>query len=505
MKGELVLIDNMCSNDSEFSLPYTTHDFGLTVYVDDEKTLEKQLKNRSCFDSCMKEIRDFRIVIDEENEDEEKQIQYIEEHFDNLLDSIEYIHFLFQNKTVKDYIQANPIILTKKIVLNEVLDITDYNKLIILMNEYVDMIDKIYVSFTGNHDYISLKDCYKTMNIIKKQADAIASLGMSPLETIMYVYDQVRNRVYTSEDKDETTYTSRDLSQVLLGDKIVCLGYANIFNTLLNYLGIKSKVVYLDSKNTFKLSQGHARNIIYIEDPKYHIDGVYYFDPTWNSKRNENDNSYLYEYDCFAKTKTYMEERDAYRYIDKQCPLYSAHLYEDIKNIVESGDITQLYKYASTIKYMQRMVNETEVLDAASVHPILSQCHHFDADKFLKRFKTVIEKFEQEIPAETMIKLLRNVRKFEYYQNSEWYLYSVNDIYRTLVMSKWNFQKDHLSGEEKLICAILGKDYLDNKPKDIKTNFINYIQEIKLFKTIEQIKLTKVLQKTLHKKQQSVH
>lgn len=501
MKGELVLIDDICSVDSEFIMTYTKRAFGLGIHINEEKKLENQLKNRESFDECMKEIRDFRISMDEENEYEEQQIRYIEEHFDNILDSVEYICILFQKYPVKDYIKSNPIILTKKIVLNQVLDITDYDKLMFLMNEYIDIIDKIYVRLIGNSDYISLKDCYKTMNIIKTQAENIAALSMSPLETIMYVYDLVRNRVYTVEDKQEETYVSRDLSKVLSGDKIVCLGYANIFNALLNYLGINSQVVYLDSKDSLDSREGHARNIVYVKDPKYHIDGVYYFDPTWNSKRNETDKSYLYEYDCFAKTKAYMDERDLHYYKDIQCPMYSSHLYEDIKAIVESGNITELYPYASTIKYMQRMVQEPEVLDIMSVHPIFSKHKKFDANTFLKRFKIVFEKFNKEISAETMVELLNNVRKLEYYQNSEWYLYSINDIYRTLVMSDWKFQKDHLNIKEKLICAIFGNDALDNKPKDTKTNFINYTQETELLKTIEQIKLTKVLQKTLHQKQ----
>ena len=39
--------------------------------------------------------------------------------------------------------------------------------------------------------------------------------------------------IYKKENKDEDYSVSRDLSSSLLGEKIVCLGYARIFNTLL--------------------------------------------------------------------------------------------------------------------------------------------------------------------------------------------------------------------------------------------------------------------------------
>ena len=142
------------------------------------------------------------------------------------------------------------------------LDITDYDKLIELMNKYNDIADKIYVSLTGNTNYVSLLDCYKTMSAIKQQAADIKQLGLSPMETIMYVYDQVRNRVYTFENEDESCFKSRDLSEVMFGDKIVCAGYANVFHVLLHYIGIENLVVLLTERNNPK--SGHARNVVYV-------------------------------------------------------------------------------------------------------------------------------------------------------------------------------------------------------------------------------------------------
>ena len=69
-------------------------------------------------------------------------------------------------------------------------------------------------------------------------------------------------------------------------------------------IGIKSDLIILEDETH---TSGHARNGIFIEDPKYNINGYYYFDATWDSKRKDNDNSYLLSYKYFAKTKEQMD------------------------------------------------------------------------------------------------------------------------------------------------------------------------------------------------------
>ena len=45
----------------------------------------------------------------------------------------------------------------------------------------------------------------------------------------MYAYDMVRDKIYAEVDENDDKMISRNLSTALLGDKIVCLGYANVF------------------------------------------------------------------------------------------------------------------------------------------------------------------------------------------------------------------------------------------------------------------------------------
>ena len=495
MKGELILIDEIDYDTCEFEVGLSVHDFSLSIYVNDEKTLEKQLNNKDAFNYCINNYKEMRSKSKRYNQYQEKEIDYIEKHFENILDSVEYIKLAFKYNNVKDFIRKNPLILSKKIVLSELLEISDYNKILKLMDEYKDIINNVYVCLKGNDNYISLSDCYNTMNEIKKQADYIKKLDLSPMETVMYLYDQVRNRVYRYESACESSFKSRDLSEVIFGNKIVCVGYANIYYALLSYLGINSGVVHLNDKN----DRGHTRNIIYVKDPKYGIDGVYYFDPTWDSKKKENDNSYLYVYKFFAKTREYMDENYNKDLEDIHIKEFSNDMYKKIEKIIEAKDYEKLVPYVKSLNNMAKIMNQDILIEIIHVCSYLPFYGQFDTKLFLERFKDIFDKFNKELSAEILIKLLNNVRKVEYYQNPEWYPYSIETIYKTFMKSGWKFKDIHLDSKTKLLRELFG----DMKNETIKPidNFRNYGFENNLFKDIERVRLAKVLQKTLKKKQ----
>ena len=78
MKGELALVDNVFSEENEFEINTSAaQDFCMNIYVDDECTLEKQLKNRKSFDYCMNCLEEFWALDGEVNEDMLKGKDYI--------------------------------------------------------------------------------------------------------------------------------------------------------------------------------------------------------------------------------------------------------------------------------------------------------------------------------------------------------------------------------------------------------------------------------------------
>ena len=497
MNGELVLVDEIEDDIFEYELNPSSYDFSLVIYVDNNKSLNDQLNNNDKFLKCVNYMR--KIGEHEFNfyDEEEDNIDYIYNNLPNILNDVEYIRFSFNKTNVIKYLKENPMLLNKKIVLSEIIDITDYDKLIKLMYEYNEIKDKVYISMVDNTNYVSLNDCYRTMSEIKRQADKIKKLNLSPMETIMYVYDQVRNRVYMHEDNTESLFKSRDLSEVMFGDKIVCAGYANMFHTLLTYLGIKSNVVRLIDKNDESGRTGHARNLIYVQDDKYNIDGVYYFDATWDSKRRDNDNSYLYHYNNFAKTRNQMDSNERYNFEDTNFNVYSNDIYDKVKEIIDTKNYDELEYYFKSINYMSSIVNGQILLQALNIVPVSPLYGCFDKDEFLRKFKEISDKFNKELDAETYIKLLNNVRKVEYYEDSNWYFYSLNDLYKTSIISNWKFSGDYIDQGVKTLLTIFGTD-LDEKTK-YRDNFKNYTDDIGLITDISHVRLTKVLQKSLNK------
>ncbi len=504
MKGELILTDYGFEHlfeiydDFDFdSVP--NKDFALSIYVNKDKTIDKQLKNKQGFIKSIKNYRECREDFGPLDEKEEKELKYIEDNFDNIMDSIEYIQMNFNDINPIDYIKKNPIVLTKKIVLDIQLDITDYDRLIILMKEYKDVIDNIYLRLTDNEEYVSLNDCYKTMNLIKSQTEFIKSLNLSPMETIMFTYDLVRNRVYNHENEDEAYSKSRDLKDVLSGDKIVCAGYANLFHTYLEYLGIDSRIVRLERLDE---KTGHARNVIYVKDDKYKIDGVYYFDPTWDSKTKEDDNSYLLTYRCFAKTRSEMDAMNNYDYEDIWFPKYSHSMFKTVKNIIDKGDYSKLKYFQNSINYMASITGEEHLVNPITIMPISPLYGQFDTEDFLTKFKRIFDKFNKPLKAETMIRLLNNVRRLEFYIDSNWYPYSYGAIGRTLINSNWEFRNKHLTKEMKLYQVLYGKEFIESaiEKMDKSKIYKAFVEEEKIVDDIEHVRISKLLRLVCNKK-----
>lgn len=494
MKGELILVDDIDIeyNDAEFDLLLSCHDFSLSIYINNEKSLEKQLKNREEYDRCISILKaslvDFSLLDDKINE----QIEYVSKNFDNIFESVEYVKLLFCKNDVLKYIMDNPSLLSKKIVLNEVLNIDDYDVLMNLMNKYENYIDKIYVSLVGNDNYVSLTDCYKTMKKIKDEAECIKKLCLSPMETIMYVYDKVRSRVYTYEKEDESVFKSRDLSEVMFGDKIVCAGYSNIFSVLLTYLGIDNKVVHLKSFDSSKY--GHARNVVYVQDAKYDIDGVYYFDATNDSRCEDETYEYLFRYLFFAKTKHFMDKNDENYLIDINLPAFSADMCDKIKKSIDSSDYETFLKYSKSLNFMSKLIDGSSLIGLDVLLPVGGK---FNYKEVLEKFKVLYKKFNKSISAETVLKLLYNVRRVEYYENPELYPYSLNHMIKTFKINNWNFESD---AKERLLCAIYGEKFETDPIK----KFSDYCFEHDLFEDMERVRLAKTLSLVYEKKSNKV-
>ena len=203
-----------------------------------------------------------------------------------------------------NYIKINPQLKKYRLIINKKFNLNTPIEELEHLEKIFQGINNIYIKGKHNIDYVPISEYKNAIKAINSIAERINKYDLSPLEQVLYVYDFVRQKEYKEEDINEPNSISRDMSKVLFNDKIVCVGYSNLFNAILDKLNINSN--YYAYKNINKKKPGHATNVVKIDDEKYNIHGLYYFDITKDRCKGNED--YLNSYLFFAKTKENFDE-----------------------------------------------------------------------------------------------------------------------------------------------------------------------------------------------------
>lgn len=493
MIGKITLTDY---NEYEFSkykllFDFNGTDYTININTDLSEDYEKLISSTNELEKSIAFDIDFLKDFPDENSKE--IIKLLEEaRQGNLLDYLtkaEYVEFVFDTERILEYLNNNPILKTKKIVLNQNIELNE-SSIKEIESKYKEYTESLYFKLPENDEYISFEEYKNTVKALKQITDEIKQFDFSPFEQVMYAYDLVRNRVYNMESQKDNKSLSRDLSSSLLGDKIVCLGYSRIFNAILEQLNIDCREVIL-----IALQTGHARNEVYIKDEKYNIDGVYYFDTTWDSRRKDDYNKYLYSYRYFAKTRMEFDEIDNKRYKNQDFPFYTPEISEELKREYdENGLKNQMYSpLIKSVNYISKRITGKYLIKPITLVPSSPFYKELDIEKSIKELDKLVTYFDKPIPADTFIKALYNIRKQQYYMNPEKYPFSLNDFYKTVIISNWKFEQ---TPEERLISLLTGKKE-NNSTKD---KMLLFNSKNRLGHRIEEIHLTKTLRKILDKK-----
>lgn len=136
-----------------------------------------------------------------------------------------------------------------------------------------------------NPEVFKLDKVLEDEKFMEMIATDISSKGFSPLEKFIAVHDIAKNlKPYQRELPGASTTESRSLYKYLNNSYMVCAGYSDFIANIGHRIGEPYVFVYLDSET-------HARNYVNIVDKKYHIDGFYVTDATWDG---ESKNGYEY-------------------------------------------------------------------------------------------------------------------------------------------------------------------------------------------------------------------
>ena len=149
------------------------------------------------------------------------------------------------------------------------------NKLLKENNISVEMFDAfMYESFEMDKVIEANEILYKTVNNIKNQT--IDGEKLSPYEQFLRAYIAVSKMEYQKEDiETERQSKSRHLINAMTGDKKVCVSFAARLTFICNKLGIPC---------INQIVTGHQVCLVYMQDEKYGINGMYISDPT--TKKN---------------------------------------------------------------------------------------------------------------------------------------------------------------------------------------------------------------------------
>lgn len=363
------------------------------------------------------------------------------------------------NKNVYNFIKKNNN-------LNIVLIIKDLNNVIkVFGNENVK---NLKISFKNSEEDIQYKEFYEMYQKLEKIKKFVEYYKLSPLEQVLLVYDIVKANEYTKENKDENSNVSRDLNQIVSGDKIVCVGFANLIDFLLTNLGFKPDFIvtkYTDKKN------GHIRNYLHLVDEKYDIDGIFALDSTWDSKKNDN---YLDNYLFFLKPIKFF-----FNY-KKTETITEPYFFEMLKLKKEEfiNKMSELYKNSkyeavSIISLLERRYSNENIF------PITFLLKN--SEEINKILEEIYVKYNQRIKRSTFKSALYKVRRIEFlnkiinFEPNEEYIDSVCDKYYKL------------SPEENLLYALFMKDDFEKDLKEVNAESIEEdllrIRLLRAFKT----------------------
>ena len=180
---------------------------------------------------------------------------------------------------------------------------------------------------------------------------------------------------------------------------------------------------------------GHARCYVYLKDPKYQIDGLYYSDPTW-------ENNYELNYTFLAIT-------------DKEISLCTTSWFLDSMALLDSDSLEEFFE---KINYLQRnnpthtimQILEPLLKILKKTNPELYENfttkysllfnnntvfygYDKEANQFLTELYTYFsEKTNKSISIETTIEAILNEKKFEYSLTEEEIKFYKNYLETTL-------------------------------------------------------------------------
>lgn len=111
---------------------------------------------------------------------------------------------------------------------------------------------------------------------------------LSPFEQVIFLHHLVSSfRKYKEESNDEDWRNSRLLHKLLFSDQIVCAGFSFLLSDLGNRFDLPISEVFTNANHYTNGNYNHMNNIVFLDDDKYDIHGVYLLDATGDNSPSD--------------------------------------------------------------------------------------------------------------------------------------------------------------------------------------------------------------------------
>lgn len=296
----------------------------------------------------------------------------------------------------------------------------------------------------------SLEDVLLVLNYINDIASNIRKFKLTPLEQVMYIYDLVKDRYYKEESEYEDYLESRDIARILKGNRIVCLGFSYLFKSLLDSINIPNEISFIKGVNS---NIGHARVFVGIEDNKYNLNQVLYFDPTWDSKKEKDNTNLLDRYNHFARNKKYFTMKDKTKgLVDEEYLPFDVNRKNFNINVFSNKDCLR------QVSILFRMINWREYFNSTEI----SEFYRNEIDVFMNTniidfyeikdynfvsfmYQECSKMLDRGLSGDVFLECLTNVRRVENALDCDKFVFDfdrMNKIYEEYLSDEIKFNKD---------------------------------------------------------------
>jgi len=342
-----------------------------------------------------------------------------------------------ENETLVGVLEKNPVFRSKRSFVK--IGTPNFNTADIESVKPFRKSKNSLISFTKDLMYCSIDEIENTYEIINEIVRRVQKYEFSPAESLLYVYDIVRTNFGCDKKYNKM------MKNIIKKYSEPSTFYGCLFHQVLDRIKINNILTVGDFKYSNFNSYDRVMNIVYLKDEEKEIEGIYYFDLTFNSRyafektfpggmgEDVYFSQFLNNYSSFCRTKEEMEydlglEEDSILGMAD-----SRFIYEKLKPSFEENGVKGIFDFMFTINQLSTLVEGEKLLDLKrGIKPD-------EVEEVMNSVSEYISLMDRELSAEKFLDVLFSVRKVEYVEKGNIFPLDIESLKDCLLNSSFEF------------------------------------------------------------------